>query len=180
MTAGCLILNFNIEVLYGAQFRPADTLFQGTRVNVSSTSGNQGISGLAYFSGNCGFFDWENGTVDRDAAIRVVGNGYVGTNGSCFGTSAAANTWGVRVQMGATFQVVNTGGASDPSLAGSLGQIRFDDPGVGAAVGTAIPPLVAGAVTPAVQPFATWAQWAAAPFNRYAVSYRNGTRLITG
>lgn len=181
LAAGCLILNFNIEVLYGVQFRcQGDVLFQGTRVNVSAASSAIGISGIAGFGGNCGFFDWSDGTVDRDAAIRVVGNGYVGITGSCFGTSAAANTWGVRVQMGGTLQVINTGGASDPSLAGSLGQIRFDDPGNGAAVGTTIPPLVAGAVTPAVQPFATWAQWAAAPFNRYAMSYRNGTRLITG
>ena len=63
------------------------------------------------------------------------------------------------------------------TVAGSAAAIRFDDPGIGAAVGTAIPPLTGGAVTPAASALTSWANWAAAPFNSYVMSYRTGARI---
>jgi len=63
------------------------------------------------------------------------------------------------------------------AVAGAAAAIRFDDPGIGAAVGTAIPPFVPGAVVPALQPLTTWANWTGAPFSGNASSYR-GTRII--
>ena len=182
ITSGSLVLNYQIEVLTGAAYRATDTLHQGTRVQVANSGTATVFGGYSSFSGNCGFFDWDrNGAaLGRDAAISVEGNGFVGISGFVFGTSAVASTYGVRVAAGGQMMITrltSTGPVAAITVAGAAAAIRFDDPGVGAAVGTAIPPLVAGAVTPAVQPLTTWANFNAAPFGGYVMSYRNGARI---
>ena len=182
ISAGCLVLNYEIEVLTGAQYRPADTLHQGTRVQLANSGSGAVIAGYASFSGNCGFFDWDRNAaaLGRDAAISVEGNGFVGISGFVFGTTAAASTYGVRVEAGGQMLVASqtsTGPLAAITVAGSAAAIRFDDPGIGAAVGTAIPPLTGGAVTPAASALTSWANWAAAPFNSYVMSYRTGARI---
>lgn len=178
--AGCLVLNMQIEGLAGSQWRFSDTLYQGTRLQFANSGTGSVQSGYAALGGNSGFFDWDRNAAanGRDAAISVEGKGWVGITGFVFGTSAVANTYGVRVEAGGSLAIASQGAVAGISVAGAAAAIRFDDPGIGAAVGTAIPPLVAGAVVPAVQPLTTWGQFAAAPFNSYVMSYRNGARIF--
>lgn len=178
-TAGCMVLNLQVELLYGTQWRFSDTLYQGTRLQLANSGSAAAQGGYAILSGNSGFFDWDRNAAanGRDAAISVEGIGWVGITGFVFGSSAVANTYGVRVEAGGQLMVASQGGVAGISVAGAAAAIRFDDPGIGAATGTAIPPLTAGAAVPAVSPLTTWANWAAAPFNSYVMSYRNGARI---
>lgn len=61
-----------------------------------------------------------------------------------------------------------------PNITGTSGDLRFDGSNV------AIPPLTAGAAVPNTSALATWAQWAAAPFNSKVLSYKNGAVLALG
>ncbi len=92
------------------------------------------------------------------------------TNGSSFGVNnlyGSGNAgYGLRIDNGAMMRVTGT-----PTITGAVADLRFD----GAA--TAIPPLTAGVNVPAASALTTWAQWVAAPFARYVVSYATGTRL---
>jgi len=182
VTSGSLVLNAQVEALGNPYATFTDTLFQGSRVQVANSGTGSAQGGTVLFSGNCGFFDWDRNAaaLGRDAAISVEGRGFVGIIGFVFGTTAQANTYGVRVEAGGQMMITSqtsAGPVAAITVAGATAAIRFDDPGVGAAVGTAIPPLVAGAVTPAVQPLTTWANFNAAPFNSYVMSYRNGARI---
>ncbi len=179
-TAGCLVLNMQVELLTGTQWRFSDTLYQGSRLQVANSGTAAVQGGYAILGGNSGFFDWDRNAAanGRDAAISVEGNGWVGITGFVFGTSAVANTYGVRVEAGGSLAIASQGAVAGISVAGAAAAIRFDDPGIGAAVGTAIPPLVAGAVVPAVQPLTTWGQFTAGPFNSYVMSYRTGARIF--
>lgn len=129
----CLVLNYQIEVTFGAQFRSSNTLHQGTRIQVANSGVNTTNGGYVAFTGNCGFFDWDRvaGPLGRDAAISVEGPGFVGIAGFVFGTSAAANTYGVRVEAGGQLMIASQGGAAGISVAGAAAAIRFDDPGAG-------------------------------------------------
>lgn len=178
--AGCFFLNMQVEGLAGSKFRFADTLYQGTRLQFANSGQNTVQSGYAVLLGNSGFFDWDRNAAanGRDAAISVEGNGFVGVTGFVFGTSAVANTYGVRVEAGGVLAIASQGAVAGISVAGAAAAIRFDDPGAAAAVGTAIPPLVAGGAVPAVAALTTWGQFAAAPFNSYVMSYRNGARIF--
>ena len=182
VTAGSIILNAQVEALGNPYATFADTLFQGTRVQVANSGTGSAQGGTVLFSGNCGFFDWDRNAaaLGRDAAISVEGRGFVGVTGFVFGSSANAFTYGVRVEAGGQMMITSqtsAGPIAAITVAGAAAEIRFDDPGVGAAVGTAIPPLTGGAVTPAASALTSWANWAAAPFNSYVMSYRNGARI---
>lgn len=93
-----------------------------------------------------------------------VGAGAIITGANLYGASNGG--YGITVNYGGKVQVT-----AAPTITGTSGDLQF----CGAA--TAIPPLTGGAAVPAASALATWAQWAAAPFNSKVVNYSNGSSL---
>lgn len=96
---------------------------------------------------------FRNGTVSVDAPLYGSGNN-VGTNCDEGGTIVIRST-------------------VTPTLTGTT---ELEQAGDG---GTSIPALTAGAAVPAASALATWANWAAAPFSRNVLSYKNGSKIIS-
>ena len=91
-----------------------------------------------------------------------------GSTGGLYGSGNAGR--GLSIQGARSGAII--GAAYTPTITGGAGDIRWQ------AAGTAIPPLVGGAGVPAAAALTTWAQWAAAPFNRQVQDYGTGCYLI--
>lgn len=139
-------------------------IIQGGKLTVGaqhtsvSTPGTLAAAGAFTGSAPLGVFD------SAGDAVLVTGGASLGIN-NLFGSGSAG--YGVRVQSGGSMRVTGS-----PTITGTLGDLQLD----GAA--TAIPQLTAGAAVPAASALTTWAQWAAAPFNRYVFSYKTGSRIL--
>lgn len=92
-------------------------------------------------------------------ALAVRHGGRIGATGAIYGDG---NTVGCQVEDGGIMQLTE---ALTPTITG-VTEIQIDGQA------TVVPPLVAGDLAvPAASALTTWAQWAAAPFNRVAVNY---------
>lgn len=127
-----------------------------------------GFSLLAYSTGVVIVFTNGLGIFNRASSGLSIGASQVTLLGPLYGDGNGA--YGAVVNDGGVLQIAV---GLTPTITGASGNLQMD----GAA--NQIPPLVAGAVVPAVSPLTTWAQWAAAPFSRSVLNYTTGSR-ITG
>ena len=119
------------------------------------------------------------------ALIDCHENGFIDANGTpLYGTSTTP-AFGTRVRDGGVMLVIGNLTPTLTTTAGGGKELDVDT--LGAA--NALPSLLAGAAVPALAALATWANWAANPFNRTyhglgttaaaATSLSFGTRLTT-
>lgn len=159
-------LSKNLSLPYPGTMRVQGHTVQGGRVTV----GGVGFSGGSVLENattpeGLGIFDAPAG----GSALSVIGTGQANVR-SLYGASPVNGAYGLAVTEGGRVRVY---AGATPTITGQLGDLQIN------AAATAIPPLVAGAVVPAAAPLATWAQWAAAPFARNAISYSNGSGVTS-
>lgn len=108
---------------------------------------------------SCAFFDSTNAA----GALNVFQAGYCTLVTSLFGSG---NTLGVACSRAGRICLPGI----TPTLAGTT-ELSF------AGAGTAISPLAASSSVPAASALTTWAQWAASPFSRNVLGYKDGSAI---
>jgi hypothetical protein len=171
---GCLITSDEIPQYplliagVGGEIILNTTLFGGVSLGVYGSI-------VSFQQNNIGFVDC-GASGGNFYAIEITGNSQldcfpgVGLYGGMVGGENAGG--GTRVGEGALVRI--TTGVATPNLKGVGSELQI------AHVNDLLPPLEAsaGGPLPALAPCTTWAQWDAAPFNRFATHYATRTSVI--